>query len=57
MRLEHSMGRRIDPQDASLAFGRRRILIVDDSAPQRKVLAKLLQKREHAILEAITSKD
>lgn len=52
MRLEHSMGRRIDPQDASLAFGRRRILIVDDSAPQRKVLAKLLQNWGYAVVEA-----
>jgi phosphoserine phosphatase RsbU/P len=32
--------------------GRRRILLVDDSAPQRKVLAKMLQRWGYAVVEA-----
>jgi sigma-B regulation protein RsbU (phosphoserine phosphatase) len=54
MKLQHSMGQRIEAQGAPGAFGRRRILIVDDSAPQRKVLAKLLQNWGYAVVEAGT---
>ena len=48
----HSIARQIDPRDAPVAWGRRRILIVDDSAPQRKVLARLLQKWGYDVVEA-----
>jgi len=34
------------------ASARRRILLVDDSAPQRKVLAKMLQRWGYAVVEA-----
>jgi sigma-B regulation protein RsbU (phosphoserine phosphatase) len=52
MKLQNSIGRGTEAREAEAASRRRRILVVDDSAPQRMVLARLLQKWGYAVVEA-----
>ena len=52
MKFDQSSSRRVSLPDSREPAARRRILVVDDSTPQRRVLAKLLRGWGYGVVEA-----
>jgi phosphoserine phosphatase RsbU/P len=57
MKVDHIIDNRAEAQSAADAARRRRILVVDDSTPQRMVLAKLLRGWGYEVVEAASGAD